>query len=68
MGFIEILTIIFVVCKIAGFIDWSWLIVFLPEIIAIAFYIIVFGIFGAAARKQRKAIKKSFDDDFFKHF
>lgn len=25
-----ILTIIFVICKIFGFIDWSWWIVFLP--------------------------------------
>lgn len=40
MGFTEILTIIFVLSKILGFISWSWWLVFLPEIIAIILYII----------------------------
>lgn len=38
MGFTEILTIIFVLLKVFDFIDWSWWLVFLPEIIAGAIY------------------------------
>lgn len=40
MGFCEILTIIFVVCKLFGVITWSWWLVLLPEIIAVVFYIL----------------------------
>lgn len=29
-GFMSMLTLIFVVAKIAGFINWSWLLVFAP--------------------------------------
>ena len=49
MGFCEILTIVFVVLKLIGTIDWSWWLVLLPEILALALYIIAFvlGIFGA---------------------
>jgi len=39
MGICEILTIIFVVAKLLGVIDWEWLYVFLPEIIAFVLYI-----------------------------
>ena len=41
MGFTEVLTIIFIVLKILGKIDWSWFLVLLPEIIAVATYIIL---------------------------
>lgn len=41
MGICEILTIIFVVCKIIGIISWSWLFVLLPEIIAFVFYAVM---------------------------
>ena len=40
MGFCEILTTIFVICKLLGIINWSWWLVFLPEIIAFGFYLI----------------------------
>lgn len=40
MGFTEILTIIFVVCKLLGIITWSWWLVLLPEIIAGALYLL----------------------------
>ena len=39
MGFTELLTLIFVVAKIAGLISWSWWLVLLPEIIAMAVYL-----------------------------
>lgn len=42
MGFLEILTIIFIVLKLCGVISWSWLIVLLPLIIAGIFYIFMF--------------------------
>lgn len=39
MGICEILTIIFVCCKLFGVISWSWWLVFLPEIIALIGYV-----------------------------
>ena len=42
MGFTEILTIIFIFLKVFGVVSWSWWIVFLPEIIAVSIYIIIF--------------------------
>lgn len=42
MGICEVLTIIFVVCKIFGVISWSWWLVLLPEIIAFILYIFIF--------------------------
>ena len=41
MGFTEVLTIVFIVLKLIGIINWSWILVLLPEIIMIAIYIIV---------------------------
>ena len=41
MGFTEILTIIFVICKLLNVIDWFWWLVFLSEIIAVGGYIIL---------------------------
>lgn len=66
MGVTEILTIIFVILKVLGIVEWSWLLVFLPEIIAVIFYIVWFFIVGRFIHKTHKSIKKSFDDDFFK--
>ena len=55
MGICEILTIIFVVCKLFGVITWSWWLVFLPEIIAVVFYIFIFALpFVASAHYDRK--------------
>jgi len=34
-GFLATLTIIFVIAKLLGYIDWSWWTVFLPAIISI---------------------------------
>ncbi|MFB3199891.1 hypothetical protein PF216_08485 [Staphylococcus pseudintermedius] len=42
MGLAELLTILFVVLKLTGGIDWSWWLVLLPEIIAISIYIVSF--------------------------
>ena len=40
MGFTEVLTIMFIVLKLLGVIDWNWFFVLLPEIIAAIFYMI----------------------------
>ena len=42
MGFAEVLTIVFVVLKLMGTIDWSWWLVLLPEIIAFVVYAAIF--------------------------
>ena len=55
MGFCEVLTIIFVVCKLLGVITWSWWLVLLPEIIAVVFYVLIFSLpFVASAHIDRK--------------
>lgn len=40
MGLLEVLTIVFIVLKLIGTIDWSWWLVLLPELIAIVLYIV----------------------------
>lgn len=55
MGFTEVLTIIFVVLKVTHNITWSWWLVFLPEIIAAAGYVLVWliaAVVGIAAFKK----------------
>lgn len=54
MGFTEILTIIFIVLKLTGTITWSWVQVFIPEIIALLFYVaIVIGVVLGAVQENR---------------
>lgn len=50
MRILEVLTVIFVVLKCMNIIAWSWWTVFLPEIIAIALYIVL--IFAAYLLKK----------------
>lgn len=40
-GFLGLLTLIFVIAKLWGIVDWSWWIVFLPIIISIAIGLII---------------------------
>lgn len=61
MGITELLTVIFVVLKLTGKIDWSWWLVCLPEIMAAALYlgILVWDIterivYNGAMRKWRR--------------
>lgn len=58
MGFTEVLTIIFIVLKLLNIIDWNWLLVLLPEIIALAIYIIVVIIEIFQYRSINKEFKK----------
>ena len=59
MGFTEVLTIVFIVLKLTGIIDWSWILVFLPEIIAGIIYFIWNIRLAIQIRKEQK---KLFDD------
>lgn len=67
MGFLEILTLVFIVLKLMGVVDWGWIWVLMPAIVAFAFYlfwwIITLVFFGKATRQ---AAKRFDDDDFFK--
>lgn len=40
MGVTELLTIVFIILRLTGTIDWSWWLVLLPELIALGFYFI----------------------------
>lgn len=62
MGLLEVLTIVFVVLKLIGAIDWSWWLVLLPELIAIGVYAvfaIVMGMFvGSTTAHVTKKYKR----------
>ena len=45
MGIAEVLTIIFVIAKLIGVIDWSWWIVLAPEIANLIITIVMFVFF-----------------------
>ncbi len=38
MGFCELLTLVFVGCKLAGVVTWAWWVVFIPMYPALVFY------------------------------
>lgn len=42
MGFMEILTIVFIVLKLTGYIDWTWVQVCMPIIISFSVYALIF--------------------------
>lgn len=67
MGFAELLTIVFVVLKLTGFIGWSWWLVLLPTIISVSLYILWFIVWATFMRKGYKRMEKEFDD-FDKNF
>lgn len=62
MGITEILTIIFVVMKLMGKIDWSWWLVALPEIIAAALYLLLYIIAARQTNRAFRKIDRSFKD------
>lgn len=62
MGFTEVLTIVFVILKLIGVITWSWWLVLLPEILAVAFYLILLLVQIVGFHKAHKSIRKHFDE------
>lgn len=55
MGFISVLTLIFIVLKLTNNISWSWIWVLSPIWISIILMILIFGIILVAGRiKKRK--------------
>lgn len=59
MGFTEVLTIVFIVLKLSGQIDWSWWLVLLPEIIAVSFYtFLMISVFGFAWKLTKEDVIK----------
>lgn len=59
MIFTEVLTLVFVIYKLAGVVNWSWWLIFLPEICAMSFYIVVFvAIVMAHTPTKRKKRRK----------
>lgn len=58
MGFTEVLTLIFVTLKLTGFIDWSWWLVALPEIIAFGFYAVMMLFFSSVVLGAFSSFKR----------
>lgn len=54
MGFLEVLTLVFVALKLMGFIDWSWLAVMSPMIFAFSMYFIMLICFIVYSLKSDK--------------
>lgn len=48
MGFLELLTIVFIVLKLTANISWSWFWVLCPLYPAILLYLIIIFVFGGA--------------------
>lgn len=64
MGIGEILTIIFVTMKLLGKIEWSWWLVLLPEIIALALYVLIVVSIIVSHNRINKRMNKYFKDMF----
>lgn len=47
IGLLGILTLIFVISKLAGWITWSWWLVFMPSIAGIVLFFLIMGLFLA---------------------
>lgn len=62
MGICEILTIIFVLAKVFGFVKWSWPVVFIPEIIAVVIYTAISIWYLQKIRDLTKETNELFDD------
>ena len=61
MGFSEVLTLIFVALKLLGAITWSWWLVLLPEIIAVALSTLMIILNITTQLTFRKHTRKFFD-------
>lgn len=66
MGFLELLTLVFIALKVFEVITWSWLVVLSPAIVAFVGYAVWFFVFGMIFRKASKDINKQFGRATFK--
>lgn len=62
MGICEVLTIVFVVLKLMHIIEWSWLLVLLPEIVALIIYAVLLIVHTALNIQIHKQIRKDFNE------
>jgi hypothetical protein len=53
MGFMSVLTLLFIALKLMNFIDWSWWLVLLPTILHIGMLILVVVVGLNAVRKKK---------------
>lgn len=54
MGFLETLTIVFIVLKLTAVIDWSWLYVFSPIFVAVGIYFLIFAAYFVVELRSLK--------------
>lgn len=60
VGFLGLLTILFIALKLTGYIDWSWFWVLSPLIASIALALIFFGFLAYIMLKFKVMITKHF--------
>lgn len=58
MGFLELLTIIFIILKVIGVITWSWGLVLLPLWIALGVYALIFSLVSLGFIQSFRTLKK----------
>lgn len=58
IGFLNLLTIIFVIFKLNGTIDWNWLLVFIPTILNILIFPVTKIVGIAFSEAMKEAIEK----------
>lgn len=54
IGFLGILTIVFIVLKLTGFISWGWLAVLSPAIAAVLLWLFAVVVLGMVAAKKNR--------------
>jgi hypothetical protein len=60
LGFLEVLTIVFVILKALGYVDWSWWVVFSPVIAAVAIYVVLGGFALIGFLTGKRQMKRQF--------
>lgn len=62
MGITEILTLIFVALKVSKVINFTWVQCFIPEMIAGAFYFIMWILYMVKSHRINKMLEKEFNN------
>lgn len=60
MKFLNVLTIVFIVLKLTGYIDWNWALVLLPTLIVLGVFVagVLFIAFESEESRQLRAAEK----------